>query len=89
MVPVVSVSDKKKFLILNLTFFLVADRVQEEIDQVIGSREPVMEDRKFLPYTNAVIHETQRLANIVPLNVPRTTSCDVEFQGFFIKKVIL
>ncbi|KAI4876913.1 hypothetical protein NFI96_030221 [Prochilodus magdalenae] len=65
---------------------LTPDRAQEEIDGVVGSRQPVVEDRKNLPYTDAVIHEIQRLANIVPMSVPHTTACDVHFQGFFIKK---
>ncbi|KAL6476332.1 hypothetical protein MHYP_G00148310 [Metynnis hypsauchen] len=64
----------------------VNHRVQEEIDKVIGGRQIVMEDRKNLPYTDAVIHEIQRLANIVPMSLPHTTACDVHFQGFFIKK---
>ncbi|KAK3520314.1 hypothetical protein QTP70_021348 [Hemibagrus guttatus] len=65
------------------------DRVQEEIDRVIGHRQAVWEDRKYLPYTDAVIHETQRLANVVPMSLPHTTTCDVKFQGFLIKKVNL
>ncbi|XP_042168396.1 cytochrome P450 2K1-like [Oncorhynchus tshawytscha] len=60
-------------------------RVREEISRVIGSRQPLAEDRKNLPYTDAVIHETQRLANISHMAIPHNTSRDVTFQGYFIK----
>ncbi|KAL6476364.1 hypothetical protein MHYP_G00148630 [Metynnis hypsauchen] len=73
-------------LLLMAKYPHVQDRVQEEIDRVVGGRQPVMEDRKNLPYADAVMHEIQRLANIVPMSVPHTTTCDVYFQGFFIKK---
>ncbi|KAG7335140.1 hypothetical protein KOW79_001736 [Hemibagrus wyckioides] len=73
-------------LLLMAKYPQIQDRVQEEIDRVIGRRQAVMEDRKNLPYTDAVIHEIQRLANIVPINLPHTTTCDIKFQGFFIKK---
>ncbi|XP_062874918.1 cytochrome P450 2K1-like [Trichomycterus rosablanca] len=63
----------------------IQDLVQNEIDRVIGSRQPVVEDRKNLPYTDAVVHEIQRLSNIVPIT-PHITSCDVHLNGFFIKK---
>ncbi|XP_061568787.1 cytochrome P450 2K1-like [Cololabis saira] len=64
----------------------VQDRVVEELNRVVGSRQVRIEDRKNLPYTDAVIHESQRLANIVPMAIPHTTSKDVTFQGYFIKE---
>ncbi|XP_067237353.1 cytochrome P450 2K1-like isoform X2 [Chanodichthys erythropterus] len=73
-------------LMLMAKYPQIQDRVQDEIDGVIGGRQPVVDDRKKLPYTDAVIHETQRLANIVPMNLPHKTSCDVHFNGYFIKK---
>ncbi|NXM00678.1 CP2J6 protein, partial [Tyrannus savana] len=37
-------------------------------------------------YTNAVIHEVQRKANIIPFNVPRMAVKDTTLDGFFIPK---
>uniref|UniRef100_A0A3B4ZWG4 Cytochrome P450 2K1-like n=1 Tax=Stegastes partitus TaxID=144197 RepID=A0A3B4ZWG4_9TELE len=65
----------------------IQEQVQEELSRVVGSRQVRMEDRKKLPFTDAVIHESQRLANIVPMALPHTTSQDVTFQGYFIRKV--
>ncbi|XP_008302277.1 cytochrome P450 2K1-like [Stegastes partitus] len=62
------------------------DQVREELRTVIGSRQVQFSDRKNLPFTNAVIHETQRLASIVPAALPHKTTRDVTFQGHFIKK---
>ncbi|MCP6497640.1 cytochrome P450, partial [Klebsiella pneumoniae] len=65
----------------------VQRRVQQEIDEVIGQvRRPEMADQARMPFTNAVIHEVQRFADIVPMNVPHKTSRDTEVQGFLIPK---
>ncbi|XP_054473937.1 cytochrome P450 2K1-like [Anoplopoma fimbria] len=64
----------------------IQDQVQEEVSRVIGSRQVQVEDRKNLPFTDAVIHETQRLASIAPMAIPHKTSQDTTFQGHFIKK---
>ncbi|XP_012995672.1 cytochrome P450 2J2 isoform X2 [Esox lucius] len=62
----------------------VQEKVQEEIDSVIGpSRQPCSADRVNMPYTDAVIHETQRMANILPLNA-RKTNKDTTVGGYFI-----
>ena len=65
----------------------VQRRVQQEIDEVIGQvRHPEMADQAHMPYTNAVIHEVQRFGDIVPVNLPRITSHDIEVQDFLIPK---
>ncbi|XP_019109555.1 cytochrome P450 2K1 [Larimichthys crocea] len=64
----------------------IQDQVQEELSRVVGSHQVRVDDRKNLPYTDAVIHETQRLANIVPMALPHKTSRDVTFRGYFIEK---
>lgn len=61
-------------------------RVQEELSMVVGSRQVRAEDRKNLPYTDAVIHESQRLANIAPIAIPHATNKDVTFQGYVIQE---
>lgn len=53
---------------------------------MVGNRQVRVEDRKNLPYMEAVIHETQRMANIVPMSLPHRTSRDTTFQGYFIQK---
>ncbi|MEQ2183378.1 Cytochrome P450 2K1, partial [Goodea atripinnis] len=64
----------------------IQDQVQEELSSVIGGRQVQVEDRQNLPFTDAVIHETQRVANIAPFAISHRTSQDVTFQGHFIEK---
>lgn len=67
---------------------LYVEKVQAEIDAVIGSsRQPSLTDRENLPYTNAVIHEMQRMANIIPLNVVHMASKDTKLDKYTIPKV--
>ncbi|XP_010186420.1 PREDICTED: LOW QUALITY PROTEIN: cytochrome P450 2J2-like, partial [Mesitornis unicolor] len=62
-------------------------RVQAEIDAVIGQgRQPTLQDRDNMPYTNAVVHEVQRKGNIIVFNVPRLTMKDTVLDGFYIPK---
>ncbi|XP_062412038.1 cytochrome P450 2J2-like [Sardina pilchardus] len=62
-------------------------KVQEELDRVVGSsRQPSLADRENLPYTDAVLHETQRFGNVLPLNLPRSATKDVQVGHFSIPK---
>ena len=40
-----------------------------------------------MPYTNAFIHEVQRMGNIIPLNVPREVIEDTMLAGYYLPKV--
>lgn len=72
-----------------LTFYFT-EKVQTEVDRTIGrTRQPTMADRPNLPYTDAVIHEIQRMGNIVPLNGLRMTTKDTTLGGYFLPKVHL
>uniref|UniRef100_A0A3P8PI55 Uncharacterized protein n=1 Tax=Astatotilapia calliptera TaxID=8154 RepID=A0A3P8PI55_ASTCA len=65
----------------------IQEKVQAEIDNVIGqTRQPSMADRPNLPYTDAVIHEIQRMGNIIPLNGLRVAAKDTTLDGYHIPK---
>ncbi|KAM7410065.1 hypothetical protein PAMA_001494 [Pampus argenteus] len=65
----------------------IQDKVQSEIDRVIGhSRQLSTADRADLPFTNAVIHEIQRMGNIVPLSLPHVVNRNVHLGGYTVPK---
>ncbi|XP_075717026.1 cytochrome P450 2K1-like isoform X3 [Rhinoderma darwinii] len=62
------------------------EKVQDEITKVIGLAQPTYSHRLQMPFTNAVIHETQRISNIVPMSLPHETTRDVNFRGYNLPK---
>nr|XP_034966282.1 cytochrome P450 2K6-like isoform X2 [Zootoca vivipara] len=73
-------------LLLMMKYPEIQIKVQEEIAKVVGSSQPRIEHRTKMPYTDAVVHEIQRFANIVPTNLPHATATDVTLTGYFIPK---
>ncbi|XP_028617671.1 cytochrome P450 2B1-like [Grammomys surdaster] len=73
--------------LLMLKYPHVAEKVQKEIDQVIGSyRIPTLDDRSKMPYTDAVIHEIQRFADLSPMGLPCRVTKDTMFRGYLLPK---
>ncbi|XP_040283166.1 cytochrome P450 2K4-like [Bufo bufo] len=62
------------------------EKVQEEISKVIGMAQPKYSHRLQMPFTNAVVHETQRFSDVVPMSLPRESTRDVNFRGYHIPK---
>ncbi|KAM9226323.1 cytochrome P450 2B4-like [Dugong dugon] len=73
--------------LLMLKHLHIAEKVHKEIDDVIGShRPPALEDGAKMPYTEAVIHEIQRFAELLPVRLPHTVTKDTHFRGHTIPK---
>ncbi|KAJ1087789.1 hypothetical protein NDU88_000952 [Pleurodeles waltl] len=65
----------------------IQDKVQKELDAVLGDSQVIQyDDRKKMPYTNAVIHEIQRYCNITPIGFLRSCIKETTLQGFHIEK---
>ncbi|MBN3287792.1 CP2K1 protein, partial [Polyodon spathula] len=74
-------------LLLMMKYPHIQDKVQKEIESVIGrERPPRAEDRKSMPYMDAVLHEIQRVGNVVPMNLLHETTGDTTFRGYRIPK---
>ncbi|XP_027708550.1 cytochrome P450 2J2-like isoform X1 [Vombatus ursinus] len=65
----------------------IQGKIQAEIDRVIGqSRQPTMADKEMMPYTNAAVHEVQRMGDVLPFNVVRVATVDTTVAGYHVPK---
>ena len=63
-----TISTVSHFFLAMLQHPEILRKAQEEIDTVVGtSRLPTFSDRPNLPYVEAVVNETMRIATPVPL----------------------
>ncbi|XP_042316380.1 cytochrome P450 2J5-like [Sceloporus undulatus] len=65
----------------------IQDKVYKEMENVLGTSQSICyQDRKKMPYTNAVIHEIMRLKYVFPIGVARRSVKDVTMHGYTIPK---
>ena len=65
----------------------VQSRAHEELDRIVGrDRLPELEDRKSLPYVDAIHKEVLRWLPAIPSGVPHGVIQDDEFNGMHIPK---
>ncbi|XP_066282971.1 cytochrome P450 2U1-like [Branchiostoma lanceolatum] len=71
------------YMTLNPT---IQNKVQEELDAVVGESLPTLSHRSQLPYVNACLLEVMRIRTLVPFAVPHATTQEVKVQGYDIPK---
>ncbi|ODN06235.1 Farnesoate epoxidase [Orchesella cincta] len=68
----------------------VQAKLHAEIDRVVGrNRDPSLQDKAKMPYTEAVILETLRITSLVPLGVMHELLYDIDFHGYRLPKGLL
>ncbi|XP_051638162.1 cytochrome P450 2J4-like isoform X2 [Manacus candei] len=74
-------------LLYMLAYPDIQEKVQKELDAVLSPSHLICyEDRKKLPYTNAVVHEILRFSSIVLITIPREAVRDTTVLGYRLPK---
>ena len=64
-----------------------AEKVQKEIDDIVGrSSPPNLADRRHMSYTKATILEIFRITAQNPLPIPRSVAWDSVLEGYYVQK---
>ncbi|KAJ8021153.1 Cytochrome P450 2J5 [Holothuria leucospilota] len=76
------------FAILFLATHLhVQENCHQELDLFLKEGGQLKYSERFkLPFVQAVIHETQRISNVLPLGLPHLTEKDIKLSGFDLPK---
>ncbi|KAI0521821.1 cytochrome protein [Xylaria bambusicola] len=75
------------FFLAMILFPDVQRKAQDEIDRVVGThRLPTFDDRKSLPYIEALLTEAWRWHSVGPLGVPHASSAEDIVNGYRIPK---
>ncbi len=62
--------------------------IQNVVDQVVGTERKVsLDDRNKLPYTQAVLMESMRMASLVPNGLSHSVDEELKFGGYTFPKV--
>ena len=65
----------------------VQNKVRDELKSNVGPfKRPKMEERHLTPYTEAVIHEVQRMGNILPMAVFHYTTDEIQVGPYKVPK---
>ncbi|CAH1802133.1 unnamed protein product [Owenia fusiformis] len=76
----------KSMIALTVDYPKVQQKLQDEIETVLGQRLPTYEDRRSMPYMEAFMLEGLRYMSEAALAVPHETLKDVTLRGNFIPK---
>ncbi|KAL8188190.1 UNVERIFIED_CONTAM: hypothetical protein K2H54_062738 [Gekko kuhli] len=77
-------------LLYMLKYPEIQERVQKELDTVLGPSHVIRyEDLKRLPFTNAVLHETQRLSSVSAMGIMHKSTKDTNIMGMPLRKGVI
>lgn len=62
------------------------NKLQEELDDVLGDCVPTIDDFEYLPLLEASISETQRIRSVVPIGIPHGCLDQTNINGYSIPK---
>ncbi|KAJ3558856.1 hypothetical protein NM688_g680 [Phlebia brevispora] len=83
-----SIAGSLTYFVLAMVLYLdVMRRAQEQVDEVVGrARLPRFSDREKLPYVEAMVKEVLRWRSVGPAGLPRCSTQDDWYKGYFIPK---